>query len=665
MSVEDLVVRLRIEEDNKLAQKNNYTPDSAKANMVEHAGSSSKSNSKGKGKGKNAKKIKGKAEYLAPKAGIVKPKAVDKWTESCLWATLQCCYQRVTGMVILKMTSEKELKLTNVLYVPEIRKNLVSGWLLNKFGFRLVFESDKFVLSKNQMYVVDEYSNVWPWSSWTVVRSDRGGEYVAPFAELCAKHGIRHEFTAPYSPQQNGIAERKNRTLKENGYCHVDQFWLEPGHGTGSSSRLDDKVLRDKRQRDDNDLQDERQDQTDEEERKIEPTFTEKRYFLGWATMERSPSKVEIEDLFYKTITWELVDLLLDCKPLGYKWIFKKKMKADGTVDKYKARVVIQGFRQREGTPTDLLRVSRLSRYTSNPSYAHWKAITRLNITYVEMENVGSLRIGNCGGAIPKSSCRTWLRLSSRTSRLLRSRRLSASHKGKEVEPVYVQNRVSVNEISSLKEGKLEWRKMVKCKYVRSGCTTALDVVPWETDGESVLRESCSTRASFPNTLYITPRYYTFFARGMTPLKHFWPIRDNDKCRSLKFAVEWGNNHTFKAQEMGEASSRFIQEDVKMEYVYDYMLHLLTEYAKLLKFKPTVPPNAVELCSESLACPADEKFRNFMTESLVQQPTDTLPCTMPSPYDPSTLKDIVDNKTRAIKQIEMWENEFWKNQNVK
>ncbi|GKE75621.1 hypothetical protein Tco_1537662, partial [Tanacetum coccineum] len=35
-----------------------------------------------------------------------------------------------------------------------------------------------------------------------------------------------------------------------------------------------------------------------------------------------------------------------------------------------------------------------------------------------------------------------------------------------------------------------------KSKYVRSGCTTALDVVPWETDGESVLRESCSTRAS-------------------------------------------------------------------------------------------------------------------------------------------------------------------------
>ncbi|GJR07824.1 hypothetical protein Tco_0790476 [Tanacetum coccineum] len=62
------------------------------------------------------------------------------------------------GDVILKMTFEKELKLTNVLYVPEIRKNLVSDWLLNKFGFRLVFESDKFILSKNQMYVGRGYA---------------------------------------------------------------------------------------------------------------------------------------------------------------------------------------------------------------------------------------------------------------------------------------------------------------------------------------------------------------------------------------------------------------------------------------------------------------------------------------------------------------------------
>ncbi|GJU61096.1 retrotransposon protein, putative, ty1-copia subclass [Tanacetum coccineum] len=52
----------------------------------------------------------------------------------------------------------------------------------------------------------------------------------------------------------------------------------------------------------------------------------------------REAIKSEIESIL-QNHTWELVDLPPGCKPLGYKWIFKKKMKADGTVDKYKARV--------------------------------------------------------------------------------------------------------------------------------------------------------------------------------------------------------------------------------------------------------------------------------------------------------------------------------------
>ena len=56
------------------------------------------------------------------------------------------------GKVVLKMTSGKEVTLKNVLYVPEIRNNLVSSSLLNSHGFRKMFESDKFVLSKSGMY---------------------------------------------------------------------------------------------------------------------------------------------------------------------------------------------------------------------------------------------------------------------------------------------------------------------------------------------------------------------------------------------------------------------------------------------------------------------------------------------------------------------------------
>ena len=61
------------------------------------------------------------------------------------------------GKVVLKMTSSKELTLNDVLHVLEIRKNLVFGSLLSKKGFKLVFVSDNFILTKNGMYVGKGY----------------------------------------------------------------------------------------------------------------------------------------------------------------------------------------------------------------------------------------------------------------------------------------------------------------------------------------------------------------------------------------------------------------------------------------------------------------------------------------------------------------------------
>ncbi|KAM3698713.1 hypothetical protein ACB098_06G208000 [Castanea mollissima] len=167
-------------------------------------------------------------------------------------------------------------------------------------------------------------------------------------------------------------------------------------------------------------------------------------------------------------------------------------------------------------------------------------------------------------------------------------------------------------------------------------------------------------------TLLIRPHYYDFFIRGMVPLEHYWPIRDDSKCTSLKFAVEWGNNHTKKqAQTIGKAASNFIQEDLKMDYVYDYMFHLLKEYAKLLKFKPSIPRGAVELCSEMMACPAKGTWEKFMVESMVKSPSNLTPCTLPPPYDPSSLQGFLERKDKSIKQVEMWENKYWKNLNKK
>ncbi len=48
------------------------------------------------------------------------------------------------------------------------------------------------------------------------IRSDGGGEYMSDqFKNFLEKNGIHHQQTCAYTPQQNGVAERMNRTLKD------------------------------------------------------------------------------------------------------------------------------------------------------------------------------------------------------------------------------------------------------------------------------------------------------------------------------------------------------------------------------------------------------------------------------------------------------------------
>ena len=49
-----------------------------------------------------------------------------------------------------------------------------------------------------------------------MLRFDREEEYESTtLSKFYALHGIVHQTTTPYTPQQNGIAKRKNRTLKD------------------------------------------------------------------------------------------------------------------------------------------------------------------------------------------------------------------------------------------------------------------------------------------------------------------------------------------------------------------------------------------------------------------------------------------------------------------
>ena len=512
--------------------------------------------------------------------------------------------------IALKMTSGKIMALINVLHVLDVHKNLVSGSLLSKNGFKLVFVSDKFALSKNEMYVGKGYlsdglfklnvmtvvtkddlnkvassymlesSNIWharlghinyksikklmnmgllpkfdcpsekcqacveskfskpPFHSIgnrvseplnlihtdicdmksipskggnkyfitfiddysrycyayflsskdeavnafktykaevetqlnkkiKIIRSDRGGEYEFPFEKICTEFGIIHQMTAPYTPQSNGVAERKNRSLKETMNALLNSSGL-PQNLWGEAILTENFILNrvphrktqqtpyekwkgrmpnlnylkvwwclakvvvpkpkkvkvglktvgcvfigyaqnrnayrflvhkseipdihvntiiesrdalffenifpysivyesfdnNKRSRDTIS----RSDPMEDEPRRSKRQRTSTSFGPDFLTylLENEPrtfkeAVTSLEALFWKEAinsevesilsnhTWKLVDLPPGNKPLQCKWIFKRKMKADGGIDKYKARLAVKGYKQREG----------------------------------------------------------------------------------------------------------------------------------------------------------------------------------------------------------------------------------------------------------------------------------------------------------------------------
>ena len=47
-----------------------------------------------------------------------------------------------------------------------------------------------------------------------MLRTDRGGEFTPEeFSNFCRSHGIKRLLVAPFSPQQNGVVDRKNMTI--------------------------------------------------------------------------------------------------------------------------------------------------------------------------------------------------------------------------------------------------------------------------------------------------------------------------------------------------------------------------------------------------------------------------------------------------------------------
>jgi transposase InsO family protein len=107
---------------------------------------------------------------------------------------------------------------------------IVDDFIRYTWVFFLSDKSDTFATFK---YFVKRCHNEFE-TTIKKVRSDNGSEFRnTRVDELCDEFGIKHPFSAKYTPQSNGLVERKNRTLIDmarsmlSEYNVSNSFWAE------------------------------------------------------------------------------------------------------------------------------------------------------------------------------------------------------------------------------------------------------------------------------------------------------------------------------------------------------------------------------------------------------------------------------------------------------
>ncbi|GJZ10491.1 retrovirus-related pol polyprotein from transposon TNT 1-94 [Tanacetum coccineum] len=249
------------------------------------------------------------------------------------------------------------------------------------------------------------------------LRTDNEGEYTGDeFDTFYRQEGIKRQFTAAYTPQQNEVTEWMNRTLLERARAMLattslgKSFWAEavntacyvinrspstvvelntlmeiwtgkPAnysdlHIFGSPIRdvvfMEDKIQEneegDSTTRETTSIQMEKEfqsnnsfevapqhevNETNESQAPATRTLNRERRRPGWHSdyvMESNKEAMQQDiEALHMNKTWELVPLPGGRKPIGNKWVYKIKKNGDDQVKRYRARLVVKRYAQKEG----------------------------------------------------------------------------------------------------------------------------------------------------------------------------------------------------------------------------------------------------------------------------------------------------------------------------
>jgi hypothetical protein len=78
------------------------------------------------------------------------------------------------------------------------------------------------------------------------------------------------------------------------------------------------------------------------------PTTIKQAYSSPDADLWKKAVRSEMDSIMSNE-TWEVVDPPYGCKPISCKWVFKKMLRPDGTIERYKTKLVAKGYTQKEG----------------------------------------------------------------------------------------------------------------------------------------------------------------------------------------------------------------------------------------------------------------------------------------------------------------------------
>ncbi|GJT35833.1 retrovirus-related pol polyprotein from transposon TNT 1-94 [Tanacetum coccineum] len=208
------------------------------------------------------------------------------------------------------------------------------------------------------------------------IRTDHGREFdnEVQFGEFCNANGITHNFSAPCTPQSNGLVERKNRRLQEisrtmlNEQSLPHKFWC---NAVDTSTYILNRILiRVILGRTPYELLKGRKPTLDyfrvfgskcfilntkEYLTKFDPKSYEEPKNANEALADESWIVAMQEELnqFIANDVWELVPQPRNITIIGTKWVFRNKLDENGIVSRNKARLVAQGYNQQEGIDYD------------------------------------------------------------------------------------------------------------------------------------------------------------------------------------------------------------------------------------------------------------------------------------------------------------------------